>query len=83
MQTLKLCLLIYFAELKWRSPPVKIVKPPPPPPRPLTTQEVDFLTYFTEYCKQTDDLEEYGISLTDEKQGDKEKPGEEHRATVA
>lgn len=52
-----------FTELKWRSEPAKTIPPPPPPPRPLTVEENEYLTYFTEYCEKSDDLKEFGIDV--------------------
>ncbi|RZB39150.1 coiled-coil domain-containing protein 37 [Asbolus verrucosus] len=54
-------------ELKWRSPPVNPPKLVPQPPRSLTEEEKDFLEFFTEYCKYSDDLKTYGIDISPQK----------------
>lgn len=51
--------------MKWRSEPAKVIPPPPLPPRPLTTEESEYLTYFTEYCEKSDDLKEFGIDVNE------------------
>lgn len=51
----------FLVELKWRSRPVNPPKPIPPPPRVLTQAEKEYLEFFTEYCKYTDNPKTYGI----------------------
>lgn len=48
-----------------------------PPPRTLTEQEEEYLEYFTDFCKYTDDPKDYGIDTgaemennSDKRQGD-------------
>ncbi|EFA01145.1 cilia- and flagella-associated protein 100 [Tribolium castaneum] len=60
-------------ELKWRSPPVNPPKPVPPPPRLLTEEEKEFLEFFTEYCRYTDDLADYGIDISHPQEPEAEK----------
>ncbi|CAH1155461.1 unnamed protein product [Phaedon cochleariae] len=48
-------------EPKKRSPPVEPPEVVLPPPRSLTEAEEEFLEYFTDFCKYTDDPTKYGI----------------------
>lgn len=58
-----------------------MVAPPPQPPRPLTTEESEYLTYFTEYCEKADDLLNYGIDVNrhDESAEDKKSDKKESK----
>lgn len=47
--------------VKNRSPPIAQRPAPPPPPRALTTSEAEYLDFFTDFCKFTDDPKDYGI----------------------
>lgn len=50
--------------LMWRStPPTKPPKPPKPPRQP-TKIEQEYLTFFTDYCPNQDNLGAYGIDLS-------------------
>lgn len=49
-------------ELKQRSPPQQQHHHQAPPPRELTLSEAEYLDFFTDYCKYTDNPRDYGIN---------------------
>lgn len=36
---------------------------PPPPPKPLTQEEIDYLTFFVDFCPHSDDPNDFGIRV--------------------
>ncbi|XP_050304576.1 cilia- and flagella-associated protein 100-like [Anthonomus grandis grandis] len=53
-------------ELKKRSPPVEQRGQVVAPPRELTQTEAEYLDFFTDYCKYSDDPKDYGINTAAE-----------------
>nr|XP_023018027.1 cilia- and flagella-associated protein 100-like [Leptinotarsa decemlineata] len=52
-------------EAKKRSRPIEPPQELEAPPRSLTEEEEEYLEFFTDFCKQTDDPENYGINTKD------------------
>ncbi|CAG9771089.1 unnamed protein product [Ceutorhynchus assimilis] len=52
-------------ELKKRSPPLAQRHQRAAPPRELTDFEAEYLEYFTDYCKYSDDVRDYVIQVVD------------------
>ncbi|KAJ8924911.1 hypothetical protein NQ315_001068 [Exocentrus adspersus] len=50
-------------EMKRRTTPKNPPKKIQPPPRSLTEAEEDYLEFFTEFCKYTDDPKEFGVDI--------------------
>ncbi|KAG5870135.1 hypothetical protein JTB14_029504 [Gonioctena quinquepunctata] len=79
-------------ETKKRSPPIDPPQKSEPAPRKLTEKEEEYLEYFTDFCKETDDPERYGIDTRTENvpltpaffdsQGDRSRYGRIQRLAV-